>query len=92
MIQNGLFAPNTLGGCNFLQLGTGDFTTMYVARSHIYSDFWRLSGGVSCTPPFRIKTESIPEPKVGGRNQSFLVNRNWNRNQLQFLERNRNRI
>ena len=35
--------------------------------------------GVSWTPPYGIKTESIPEPKVRSRNQSFLVKRNRNR-------------
>ena len=42
-------------------------------------------------PAYGIKTESIPEPKVRSRNQSFLVNRNRNRFRVAMLSWNWNR-
>ena len=86
----------------FFLTATGYFAAMLHARSHIYLgwglDFWPfLFEGGSChgpPPPYGIKTESIPEPKVRSQNQSFLVN--WNRNQFHMAmlcwNRNRNQL
>ena len=73
MFQSGLFAPKR-SAPDVIFTATGDFTAMPVARSHIYSYIWRFLGvEVSWTPPYGIKTELIPEPKVRSRNEYFLV-------------------
>ena len=107
MIQSGLFAPNTFGRCHFLHLRTILQQCLLPEVTFIQTFDVFLWVGVSWTPLYGMKTESIPEPKVRSRNQSFLVKRNrnrnrfhmatlcWNRNrnQLQFFsERNRNRF
>ena len=72
MFQSGLFAPKR-SAPDVIFTATGDFTAMLIARSHIYSYFCRFLGvEVSWTPPYEIKTELIPEPKVRSRNQSFI--------------------
>ena len=96
MFQSGLFAPKR-SAPDVIFKATGDFTAMFVARSHIYSYFWRFLGvEVSWTPPYGIKTELIPEPKVRSRNQSFLLNRNRSRNRFRMAmlcwKRNRNQL
>ena len=59
---------------------------------HIFDVF--LGVEVSWTPPYGIKTELIPEPKVRSQNQYFLVNRNRGRNRFRMAmlcwKRNRN--
>ena len=97
MIQSGLFAPNTYVRPVWFFTAMDYFTAMPVARSHIYSDFWRfLWVVVSWTSPYGSKTESIPEPKVHSRNKSFLVKRNRNRNRFHMARlcwnRNRNQL
>ena len=94
MFQSGLFAPKR-SAPDVIFTATGDFTAMPVARSHIYSYFYVFLGvEVSWTPPYGIKTELIPEPKVRSRNQYFLVNRNRSRNRFRVAmlcwKRNRN--
>ena len=96
MIQSGLYAPNTFGRCDFfLQLWAilQQWLLPEVTSIQTFEVFSWV--GVSWTPPYGIKTESISEPKVRSRNKSFLVKRNrkmpcsagigMNHNQLQFL-------
>ena len=101
MFQKGLFAPKR-SAPDVIFTAMGGFTAMFVARAqkpHLFIFLTFLRVEVSWTPPYGIKTELIPEPKVRSRNQSFLVDRNrslnrfrmamlcwkWNRNQPQFF-------
>ena len=94
MFQSGLFAPKR-SAPDVIFTARGAFTVMLVARSHIYSYFWRFLGvEVSWTPPYGIKTELIPEPKVRSRNSIFSSYRNRSRSQFRTAmlcwKRNRN--
>ena len=96
MIQSGLFAPNTFGRCDFFYSYGLFYSNACCQNSHLFRLLTFLWVGASWTPPYGIKTESIPEPKARSRNQSFLVKRNRNRNRFHvamlYWNRNRNHL
>ena len=95
MFQSGLFAPKR-SAPDVIFTATGAILQLYLLPEatfiHIFDFF--LGVEVSWTPPYGIKTELIPEPKVRSRNQYFLVNRNRSRNRFRVAmlcwKRNRN--
>ena len=90
IIQSGLFALIRSAGVIFYSYGLF-YSNACCQKSHLFRPLTFLWVGVSSTPPYGIKTKSIPEPKVRSRNQSFLVKRNRNRFHMTMLCWNRNR-